>query len=54
MEDITVRIALANAIAESLWMRGLLSNEELAKIKKRNAETLSLKDFEESTGRSYA
>lgn len=54
MEDITIKIALANAIAESLWMKGLISNDELAKIKKKNAESLSLKNFEKTTGRSYA
>lgn len=54
MEDITAKIALANAIAEGLWMKGLISNEELSNIKKKNAETLSLKEFEKTTGRNYA
>ena len=43
MENNTMKLELANAIADSLWMRGLISKEELLKIKERNAETLTLK-----------
>lgn len=41
--DVSITIALANAIAESLWMKGLISDIELKKIKDKNAESLSLK-----------
>lgn len=41
--DVSIKIALANAIAESLWMKGLISDIELKKIKDKNAESLSLK-----------
>lgn len=43
--ELAAKIALADAIAESLWMKGLLSNEELKLIKEKNAETLSLKNI---------
>lgn len=41
--DVSIKIALANAIAESLWMKGLISDIELKNIKDKNAESLSLK-----------
>ena len=41
--DVSIKIALANAIAESFWMKGLISDIELKKIKDKNAESLSLK-----------
>ena len=41
--DVSIKIALANAIAESLWMKGFISDIELKNIKDKNAESLSLK-----------
>ena len=41
--DVTIKIALANAIAQRLWMQGLISDIELKKIKDKYAESLTLK-----------
>lgn len=43
-----IRIALANSIAESLWLKGLITEEELAKIKALNTKQLGGEVIEET------
>ena len=38
MESKEMKLALAIAMAESLWMKGLISNDEIAKIRLKLAE----------------
>ena len=40
--DVAIKIALANAIAESLWMKGLISDIELKKIKDKMSAVVIL------------
>ena len=40
MESKEMKLALAIAMAENLWMKGLISDDEIAKIRLKLAEKL--------------
>ena len=44
-------LSLANAIIETLWIKGLLTDAEQSKVKIEVAKTFSLKKVEKTTGR---